>query len=755
MKKILLLGLMGLMGLFGSRAHGQMIIDMWNMTTGVDTTLWYDISGVDSVIITPGNKTSARAQNIDTSNAKTQGCDDTISTFPWSEGFENNLPACWNTNINGTGFSWECETGTSYAHTGNRSLTSNIPSGTKDWLMMPAIEVPTAGSLSLDFWVNFAVNGSNVTLTVLVSTTGRNATTMFTDTLLHESNHTYYPNLGYHNTYVPRSISLDDYAGQTIWVAFVNGGTGCLMLDDLSIDVSGLPVVGLTGPGIVRSSDAAVFQATLLSGDSTGLTYTWHSDMVAAGSATANISGSRMVIDYLGAGNDVITVIATNAVGSDTASTTCSITDCEPISRFPYIVALTSDDSLDCWDIRNYIPGNEGFFNRWTIGSFLGSGYVCMTAESGFWRETSDAWLVMREIDIPDDSESYFLEWHGLCDHARYTVLASTTSRTDTNAFADTLYAETSGASSWATHSVSLDAFRGQHVHIAFRSLGWNNTPANYSDIGVVRIDTVKVLRPSDTIQLPPSPDTVWRTVTVFCDSTMGSVSGGGTYMDSSMVTITATANDGYHFTSWNDGDTHAVRTLTLVSDTAFTAHFAVDTLPTPPTPDTVWRTVTVHMLLDNGDTLFEADVVSVTGAGSYPDSTLVTLTAYYDNYYPYFWYWVTPANDTLYDNPYSFVVTSDTVINAIFGPMCVGIDGTESAAPDVFLHPNPATGDAYVSVGVPSTVTVVDLQGRTVLQPTRVASTLCLQQGTLPKGIYFVSVSNSVGTVVKKLVIQ
>ncbi len=175
--------------------------------------------------------------------------------------------------------------------------------------------------------------------------------------------------------------------------------------------------------------------------------------------------------------------------------------------------------------------------------------------------------------------------------------------------------------------------------------------------------------------------------------------------------------------------------------------------MPVP--QDTLWRTVTVHMLLDSGDTLFEADVVSVTGAGSYPDSTLVTLTAYYDYYYPYFWYWVTPANDTLYDNPYSFVVTSDTVINAIFGPLCVGIDGTESAAPDVAIHPNPATGDAYVSVGVPSTVTVVDLQGRTVLQPTRVASSLCLQQGTLPKGIYFVSVSNSVGTVVKKLVIQ
>lgn len=298
---------------------------------------------------------------------------------------------------------------------------------------------------------------------------------------------------------------------------------------------------------------------------------------------------------------------------------------------------------------------------------------------------------------------------------------------------------------SWDLFSFICNEYQlGDTVAVVFRA---NSMPQNY------RIDDFLIEAYFDTTHINPQPDTVWRTVTLHCDSTMGSVSGGGVYVDSSMVTITATANDGYRFMQWDDGDTNAARTLLLVSDTTFTAYFAPDTMPVP--QDTLWRTVTVHMLLDSGDTLFEADVVSVTGAGSYPDSALVTLTAYYDYYYPYFWYWVTPANDTLYDNPYSFVVTSDTVINAIFGPLCVGIDGTESAAPDVAIHPNPATGDAYVSVGVPSTVTVVDLQGRTVLQPTHVASSLCLQQGTLPKGIYFVSVSNSVGAVVKKLVIQ
>ena len=80
---------------------------------------------------------------------------------------------------------------------------------------------------------------------------------------------------------------------------------------------------------------------------------------------------------------------------------------------------------------------------------------------------------------------------------------------------------------------------------------------------------------------------------------------------------------------------------------------------------------------------------------------------------------------------------------------------GNVDGLPNVAIHPNPTTGDAYISVGVPSVVTVTDLQGRTVIQPTQVDSTLRIAQGTLPKGIYFVSVGNSAGTTVKKLVIQ
>ena len=56
-------------------------------------------------------------------------------------------------------------------------------------------------------------------------------------------------------------------------------------------------------------------------------------------------------------------------------------------------------------------------------------------------------------------------------------------------------------------------------------------------------------------------------------DETFGSVA---VESDCSTATLTATANEGYVFFSWNDGNTDNPRTVALTSDTAFTAIFAL-----------------------------------------------------------------------------------------------------------------------------------------------------------------------------------
>ena len=59
-------------------------------------------------------------------------------------------------------------------------------------------------------------------------------------------------------------------------------------------------------------------------------------------------------------------------------------------------------------------------------------------------------------------------------------------------------------------------------------------------------------------------------TVTVN-DATMGSASYT---LDGNTAVLTATANEGYEFTGWNDGNTENPRTVTVTSDTAFMAIF-------------------------------------------------------------------------------------------------------------------------------------------------------------------------------------
>lgn len=58
---------------------------------------------------------------------------------------------------------------------------------------------------------------------------------------------------------------------------------------------------------------------------------------------------------------------------------------------------------------------------------------------------------------------------------------------------------------------------------------------------------------------------------------TMGNVTGGGTYNEGATATLTATANSGYHFTQWQDGNTQNPRTITVTGDATYTAYFEAD----------------------------------------------------------------------------------------------------------------------------------------------------------------------------------
>ena len=66
----------------------------------------------------------------------------------------------------------------------------------------------------------------------------------------------------------------------------------------------------------------------------------------------------------------------------------------------------------------------------------------------------------------------------------------------------------------------------------------------------------------------------VYYTVTLSCNSTMGNVTGSGTYAEGSEVTLIATSNPGYRFVEWSDGNTDSVRTIVVTADINLVAYF-------------------------------------------------------------------------------------------------------------------------------------------------------------------------------------
>ena len=61
-------------------------------------------------------------------------------------------------------------------------------------------------------------------------------------------------------------------------------------------------------------------------------------------------------------------------------------------------------------------------------------------------------------------------------------------------------------------------------------------------------------------------------------DDAMGSVTEGGEYAYGTEITLTATANEGYRFAQWSDGNTDNPRIITVTENKTYTAEFEVQT---------------------------------------------------------------------------------------------------------------------------------------------------------------------------------
>ncbi|MBR4917905.1 MAG: leucine-rich repeat protein [Bacteroidales bacterium] len=134
-------------------------------------------------------------------------------------------------------------------------------------------------------------------------------------------------------------------------------------------------------------------------------------------------------------------------------------------------------------------------------------------------------------------------------------------------------------------------------------------------------------------------------------DSTLGNVSGAGTYPYLTQVIVSASANEHCHFVQWSDGSTSNPRQFSIIGDVSLTAEFAEDDK----------FTIQVFSSDEN------MGYVSV--GGEYYVGTQISISAFPFEHYQ-FLHW----SDGVTDNPRTVTVLENAVFTAVFAPVMYDI---------------------------------------------------------------------------------
>lgn len=473
-------------------------------------------------------------------------------------------------------------------------------------------------------------------------------------------------------THPSTRIPLNAYAGQHIRLVFKATGEFLhYYLFNVSVRYSFEPEVSLTVDDGYFPGTPMALTAHLMEGDTTGITYSFTSAKAQNGEATLQQNGSpQATLTCYTGGPDTVSVMVTNAYGTDSVWTVVNVKPCDTVDALQWVEDFSN--YYTCW----WQP--EG--SQWTLPD---DPNYTMAVAVNVWTPT-DSWLVSRAITLPalpvNGNDELLLCWDAtsqLNDTHSYCVMITTApdyrdlSTYDTLIAIDTVLPDITVG--WSTTRVPLSAYAGQTVRVAFRytTEAWE---PNGQFPGVLEIDNIRIIDTTAPIMpppIPPTPDTVWRTVTVTANvSNVCETYGSGVYVDSSMVEIgytmadTTTVGGHWEFFGWSDGASESPRSILVISDTTITALFL----------------------------------------------------------------WVADSTE--------------------------GISEPQTPNSELLIYPNPATGTVTVVSGGPAEVSILDAQGRAILTQSIKQSdnrAITFDISHLTRGVYFVRING----LVKKLIVN
>ncbi|MCQ2281982.1 MAG: choice-of-anchor J domain-containing protein [Bacteroidales bacterium] len=288
-----------------------------------------------------------------------------------------------------------------------------------NWLTSPQIDVPATGEYELSWNVkpfdpNFA--GDNYSVYAIV---GDQTTLLYTETL---SSSMTTPLSSSMTTWQHRIVSLSAYAGQSIRVAFRHhdcAGGYVILLDQISITTLSAPYVTLSAPAYAKVNQAATF--TAVSGNAGS--YAWTVD----GTAVTETSNT-LSYTFATSGTHSVQVVATNTVGSTSASATIEAIECEAIATIPYTEDF--ENHIICWDTISMNHANDAYFG---IVAASEAGVAAHSGNNVFqFSSYADAndynqYLITPEINITEGAVAVKFWYRGYNEADAFRVLYSTT----------------------------------------------------------------------------------------------------------------------------------------------------------------------------------------------------------------------------------------------------------------------------------------------------------------------------------------
>ncbi len=202
-----------------------------------------------------------------------------------------------------------------------------------------------------------------------------------------------------------------------------------------------------------------------------------------------------------------------------------------------------------------------------------------------------------------------------------------------------------------------------------------------------------------------------------------GTVSGDGIFNENSSVTVSASPNAGWKFVKWTENEievsTSTSYSFPITSNRNLVAHFE----QIPPTQYTVALSAS------------PAEGGSVSGGGTFEENTVVTVVAVANPGW-HFLHWQHNGTTVSSDSSYSFAVTDNTDLVAVFG-MGSSLDELPPATTRAVI----ADGRLSIYSNSAATVALYDMHGRVLLRSWIEAGVTTIPLD-IPRGTYFVKVN-------------